>query len=154
MSISTTILPESACIAVLFLLFVLLVIILVVVVVTTYIPFFYIALGDISQEGLMSKEEFGEIQKTWKGSSCLTALNHICAISFTKEPSVMTKMADILQKCGLSEKEEVILLKGRAIYSELPYSRQCTEYVYVVCCVGDQRLSTSYRLIYYTSRQL
>ena len=108
-----------ACIAVLFLLLVLLVILLPVVI-TIYVPFFYIALCDISQEGLMSKEEFGEIQKTWKGSSCLTACNHICVISCTKEPSVMTRIVDILQKCGLTGWREVMLLKGRTIYSERP----------------------------------
>ena len=106
-----------ACIAVLFLLLVLLVILLVVVVSTTYVPFFYIALGDISQEGLMSKEE---IQKEWKKSWWSMALNPICTISCTKEPSVVTRIVDILQKCGLSGEEEVMLLKGRAIYSELP----------------------------------
>ena len=105
-----------ACIAVLFLLLVLLVILLIlVVVITTYIPFFYIALGDISQEGLMSKEEIGEIQKKWKRCPWLTALDHICAISCTKEPSVMTRVADILQKSGFTGKEKVMLLKGGTI---------------------------------------
>ena len=104
-----------ACIAVLLLLLVLLVIFLIlVVVIATYVPFFYIALGDISQEGLMSKEEVGEIQKNWVGFSW-TALNHICAISCTKEPSVITRIADILQTCGFTWKEEVMLLKGGTI---------------------------------------
>ena len=105
-----------ACIAVSFLLLVLLVTLLIlVVVITTYVPFFCIALGDISQEGLLSKEEVGEIQKKWKRSSWLTALNPICAISCTKEPSVMTRIADILQKSGFTGKEEVMLLKGGTI---------------------------------------
>ena len=86
-----------------------------VVVFTTYVPFFYIALGDISQEGLIFKEEVGEIQKTWKGYSWLTALNHICAISYTKEPSVMARIVDVLWKCGLTGREEVMLLEGRAL---------------------------------------
>ena len=103
-----------ACIAVLFLLLVLLVILIVVVVViTTSVPFFYIALGDISQEGLMSKEEIEEIQKKWKGSLWSIALKHFCIISCTKDPSVVTRIVDILQKCGLSGREEVMLLKGR-----------------------------------------
>ena len=68
----------------------------------------------------MSKEEVGEIRKQWEGSFWWTALNHTFAISFRKESSVMTRIADILQVCGLSGKEEVMLLKGRAIYSELP----------------------------------
>ena len=105
-----------ACIAVSFLLLVLLVILLIlVVVITTYVLYFYIALGDISQEGLMSKEEVGEIHKNWVGSHWLSTLNHICAISCTKEPSVMTRIADILQKSGFTGKEEVMLLKGGTI---------------------------------------
>ena len=105
-----------ACIAVLLLFLVLLVILLIlVVVITTYVPFFYIALGDISQEGLMSKEEVGEIQKKWKRYPWWTVFNHICAISCTKEPSVMTRIADILQKSGFTGKKEVMLLKGGTI---------------------------------------
>ena len=94
-----------ACIAVLFLLLVLLVI-LVVVVVTTYVPFFYVALGDISQEGLMSKKEVQQVLKCWKTA------NSICKISCTKEPSVMTRIADILLKSGFTDQEHVMLLKG------------------------------------------
>ena len=94
--------------------------VLLIVFITTYIPFFYIALGDISQEGLMSKEEIEEIQKKWKGSLWSIPLKHFCAISCTKDPSVVTRIAQILQKCGLSGREEVMLLKGRAIYSERP----------------------------------
>ena len=102
-----------ACIAVLLLFLVLLVILLILVVfITTYVPFFYIALGDISQEGLMSKEEVGEIQKNWES---WTALNHICAISYTKEPSEMTRIAGILQKSGFTGAEAVMLLKGGTI---------------------------------------
>ena len=101
-----------ACIALLFLLLVLLIILLLLVVINTYVPFFHIALCDISQEGLMSKEEVGEIPKTWKGFLCLTPSNHICVISCTKEPSVMTRIADILQKCGFTDQDNVMLLKG------------------------------------------
>ena len=63
----------------------------------------------------MSIEEFGEIQKTWKGSSCLTACNHIYVISCTKEPSVMTRIVDILQKYGFTNQKNVMLLKGGTI---------------------------------------
>ena len=107
-----------ACIAVLFLLLILLVILLVVVVIiiiTTYVPFFYIVLGDISQEGLMSKEEIQQVPKCWEGSSLKTASNSICTISCTKEPSVMSRIADILQKSGFTGKKEVMLLKGGTI---------------------------------------
>ena len=104
------------CIAVLLLFLVLLVILLIlVVVITTYVPFFYIALGDISQEGLMSKEEVGEIQKKWESYPWLTALDPTCAISCTKDPSVITRIVDILQKSGFTGKEEVMLLKGGTI---------------------------------------
>ena len=105
-----------ACIAVLLLLLVLLVILLIlVVVITTNIPFYYIALGDISQEGLMSKEEVGEIQKNLEKYVWWTALNHICAISCTKEPSVMARIADILQNSDYTRAEGVMLLKGGTI---------------------------------------
>ena len=63
----------------------------------------------------MSKEEFGEIQKTWEGSSWLTPSNHVCVISCTKEPSVMTRIADILQKYGFTNQKTVMLLKGGTI---------------------------------------
>ena len=86
-----------------------------VVVITTYVPFFYIALGDISQKGLMSKEEVGEIQKNWDGFSWLTVLNHICVIACTKEPSVMARIADILQKSDYTGAKGVMLLKGGTI---------------------------------------
>ena len=102
-----------ACIAVLFLLLVL--IFLIVIVGTTYVPFFYIALGDISQEGLMSKEEIQQVPKCWEGSSLETASNSICKISCTKEPSVMTRTADILLKSGFTDQNHVMLLKGGTI---------------------------------------
>ena len=104
-----------ACIAVLFLLLVLLVILVVVVVITTYILFFYIALGDISQEGLMSKEEIQQVPKCWEGSSLWSALDSICTISCTKELSMMTRIADILQKSGFTDQKHVMLLKGGTI---------------------------------------
>ena len=105
-----------ACIAILLLFLVLLVILLIlVVVITAYVPFFYIALGDISQKRLISKEEVEEIQKNWEGSSWLTALNHFCAISCTKEPSVMARITDILQKSGFTGVEPVTFLKGGTI---------------------------------------
>ena len=63
----------------------------------------------------MSKEEIGGIHKNWKGSSLRTALDHICAVSCTKEPSVMTRIVDILQKSGFTEEEEVMMLKGGTI---------------------------------------
>ena len=101
----------------LFLLLVLFVILLIIVVgtITTYVPFFYIALGDISQEGLMSKEEIQQIPKCWEGSSLKTASNSICKISCTKEPSVMTRTADILLKSGFTDQNHVMLLKGGTI---------------------------------------
>ena len=63
----------------------------------------------------MSKEEIQVIVKKWVNGFSWTALNHICEISCTKEPSVMTRIADILQKCGLTGCEEVMLLKGVSI---------------------------------------
>ena len=108
------------CIVVLFLLLVLLVILLdnvIVVVNTTYVPFFYIALGDIIREGLMSEEEVGELRKIWRGCSWVTALNPICAILCTKELSGMMRTAKILQKCGLTRREEVKFLKGYLFYT-------------------------------------
>ena len=53
--------------------------------------------------------------QTWEGSSCLTACNHICVISCTKEPSVMTMIADILPKYGFTNQKNVMLLKGGTI---------------------------------------
>ena len=63
----------------------------------------------------MSIEDVRVIAKNWEGSSRVTALNRICAISSRKEPSKMTRIADILQKSGLTGKEEVMLLKGGII---------------------------------------
>ena len=105
-----------ACIAVLLLFQVLLVILLIlVVVIITYVPFFYIVLGDISQEGLMSKEEIQRVPMCWEGSSLETALNSICKISCTKEPSEMTRIVNILQKSGFTDQKHVMLLKGGTI---------------------------------------
>ena len=84
---------------------------IVVDVIATYVPLFYIALCDISQEGLISKEEFGEMQNWPRGRYSRTALNPICTISCTKEPLVMIRIVDILQKSGFTGKEEVMLLK-------------------------------------------
>ena len=144
-----------ACIAVLLLFLVLLVILLIlVVVITTYVPFFYIALGDISQEGLISKEEVGEVQKKWGRSSRLTALNHICAISCTKEPSVMTRIADILQKSGFTRVEGVMLLKGGTIIVNI-YNLGNVQDMYMWYVVWvDQRLSTTWADILYLYIQL
>ena len=63
----------------------------------------------------MSKEEIQVIAKKWEKVALESALNPICEISCTKEPSVMTRIVDILQKCGLTGCEEVMLLKGVAI---------------------------------------
>ena len=91
----------------------------------------------------MSKEEFGEIQKTWKGSSCLTACNHICVISCTKEPSVMTRIVDILQKYGFTDLNDVMLLKGETFILNVHNpSNVCNMYMWYVVWV-NQGLSTS-----------
>ena len=63
----------------------------------------------------MSKEEIQQVPKCWEGSSLKTASNSICTISSRKEPSVMTRIADILQKSGFTGKKEVMLLKGGTI---------------------------------------
>ena len=54
------------------------VILLIAVVITTYVPFFCIALGDISQEGLMSTEEIQVIAKKWEKVAlyaCISPIN-------------------------------------------------------------------------------
>ena len=63
----------------------------------------------------MSKEEIRQVPKCWEGCSLENASNSICTISCTKEPSVITRIADILQKSGFTGKEEVMLLKGGTI---------------------------------------
>ena len=63
----------------------------------------------------MSKEEIQQVPKCWERFSLQAASNSICTISCTKEPSVMTRIADILQKSGFTGKEEVMLLKGGTI---------------------------------------
>ena len=63
----------------------------------------------------MSKEEVGEIQKYWGEYPWFTALDHICEISCTKEPSVMARIVDILQKSGFTDHKHVMLLKGGTI---------------------------------------
>ena len=63
----------------------------------------------------MTREEVEEIRKEWKGSYWEVVVNFICAISYTKDPLAITRIVDILQKCDLSGKEEVMLLKGRTI---------------------------------------
>ena len=66
----------------------------------------------------MSIEDVRVIVKNWEGSSRVTAFNCICAISCRKEPSEITRIADILQKCGFTGQEEVMLLKGGTIHIE------------------------------------
>ena len=68
----------------------------------------------------MSNEEIQQVPKCWEGSSLKTALNSICTISCTKEPSVMTKIAAILQKSGFTDQKHVMLLKGGTIFFERP----------------------------------
>ena len=63
----------------------------------------------------MSKEEVQVIAKKWVNGFLWAALNHICEISCTKEPSVMTRIADILQKSGFIDQKHVMLLKGETI---------------------------------------
>ena len=63
----------------------------------------------------MSKEEIQQVPKCWEGSSLKTASNSICAISCTKEPSVMTRIVDILQKNGFTDQKNLMLLKGGTI---------------------------------------
>ena len=63
----------------------------------------------------MSKGEIQQVPKCWEGSSLETASNSICVISCTKESSVMTRIADILQKSGFTDQEHVMLLKGGTI---------------------------------------
>ena len=63
----------------------------------------------------MSKEEIDQVQKCWEGSSLKTASNSICKVSCTNKPSVMTRIADILQKSGFTDQKHLMLLKGGTI---------------------------------------
>ena len=61
----------------------------------------------------MSKEEVKVIVKKWERLSLDTALNHICVILCTKEPSVIGRIVVILEKCDCcTGRNELMFLKG------------------------------------------
>ena len=59
----------------------------------------------------MSKEDVHEVQKKWITYDCQRGLSHICRLQCTKEPTVIARTVEILEKCGCTT-EDTTVLKG------------------------------------------
>ena len=100
-----------------------------------YWPFFYVVLGALVQDGLMSKEDVHEVQKKWDTygwQGGLRRLRLICRLQCTKEHTVIARTVEILEKCRYTTEDTTVLKGGKAtVYNVVHvYSTVHTVHVY------------------------
>ena len=97
-----------------------------------YWPFFYVALDALVQDGLMSKEDVRDVQKKWETYDGQSGLSLICGIQCTKEPTVIARTVEIMEKCGCTTQDTTVLKGGKAtVYNVMHvYSTVHTVHVY------------------------
>ena len=97
-----------------------------------YWLFFYVVLGALVQDGLMSKEDVHEVQKEWETYDWQRGLSLICRLQCTKEPTVIARTVKIVEKCGCTTIDTTVLKGGKAtVYSVVHvYSTVHTVHVY------------------------
>ena len=100
-----------------------------------YWPFFYVVLGALVQDGLMSKEDVHEVRKEWETYGWQRGLVLIFSIQCTKEPTVIARTVEIFEKCGCTTEHTTVLKGGKAtVYNVVHvYSTVHTVHVY---CIG------------------
>ena len=59
----------------------------------------------------MSEEDVRDVQKKWDTYDWQRQLSLICRLQCTKEPTVIARTVEILEKCGYTT-EGIIVLKG------------------------------------------
>ena len=55
----------------------------------------------------MSKEDLHKVQKEWETNNWQRGLSLICRIQCTKDPTVIARTVEILEKCGCATDERV-----------------------------------------------
>ena len=100
-----------------------------------YWPFFYVVLGALVQDGLMSKDDVHEVQKGWKAYGGQKQLGVICRLQCTKEHTVIARTVEIMEKCGCTTEDTTVLKGGKAtVYNVMyVYSTVHTVHVYRIC---------------------
>ena len=100
-----------------------------------YWLFFYVALDALVQDGLMSKEDVQDLQKEWETYGGQNGLSLICRFQCTKEPTVIARTVEILEKCGCTTEDTTVLKGGKAtVYNVMHvYSTVHTVHVYRIC---------------------
>ena len=79
-----------------------------------YWPFVYVVLGALVQDGLMSKEDVHEVKKKWKTYGLQRGSSLISRFQCTKEPTVIARTVEILEKCGYTTEDTTVLKGGKA----------------------------------------
>ena len=76
---------------------------------------FLLVLSALGEDDLISREECTDVQKKWEVYSLEKHLKAICIIRCVKDPSVMTRTADILEKYGFTGDDLKLLRGGKNI---------------------------------------
>ena len=72
---------------------------------------FLLVLIALGEDDLITREECTDVQKKWVAYGWERGLKVICSIQCVKDPSVMTRTADILEKYGFTG-DDLKLLRG------------------------------------------
>ena len=100
-----------------------------------YWPFFYVVLGALVQDGLVSKEDVQDVQKGWVTYNWQRGLSLICRLQCNKAHTVIARTVEILEKCGCTT-EDTTVLKGEkaTVYNVMHvYSTVHTVHVERIC---------------------
>ena len=75
---------------------------------------YYVVLSALVQDGLMSKEDIHEVQKKWETYDWQSGLSLLCRLQCIKEPTMIARTVEILEKCGCTTEDSRILMGGKA----------------------------------------
>ena len=82
----------------------------------------------------MSEEDVRDVQKKWLTYDWQKGLSLICSIQCTKEPTVIARTVDILEKCGCTTEATAVLKGEKATVYNVVHVYSTVHTVHV-CCI-------------------
>ena len=76
---------------------------------------FLLVLSALGEDDLITREECTDVQKEWEAFGWARGLRVIYTIQCVKDPSVMKRTADILEKYGFTGDDLKLLRGGKSI---------------------------------------
>ena len=87
------------------------------------------------QDGLMSKEDVHEVQKKWMTYGWQGGLSLICRLQCTKEPTVIARTVEILEKYGYTTEDITVLKGGKATVYNVVYVYSTVHHIGMYVCL-------------------